>query len=166
MQEQKSNTKIDCIEITQKKADKWLRKLYDEGDKLRENFEKAFHAEKERMGKNEEFWALSPEERTYYIVFINDEPVLLAGINKFLNISSFTKIALENIFKGKGRYCVKELIEDVIVPKCKDVGRESSYVCIYTEKGKRTFEYLMKNLPEGVDEIEPTGNGFAIRVRL
>ena len=151
--------------INQEEANRWMRKLYDEGGELQENFERAFHEEKARKEKNKKYWALPSEERRYYIVYINNNAVLLAGINRHLNISSFAKVTKEREFKGKGRCCVKRLIEDILVDKCRDANKEAFSVnTLESRKGQEVFEYLMNNLPKSVRKIERTTVGFTLYI--
>lgn len=143
-------------ELTEGEADFWLKKLYALGGELLEDFRKAFHDEKSSFPPQ----ALPPEKRKYYMVYANGSEELLAGINsEHINISSFTKVVSKNKSKAKGRDCIRELIEKIVIIECKKKGK--TFFSVSTnEDGRRVFEYLKNNKPKGIKEIKsqpPTG---------
>jgi hypothetical protein len=136
-------------EITQE-ADTWLKQMYYSGGELLENLRKAFHAEKASDPPR----ALSQEKREYYMVYADQDAELLAGINsQSCDISSVAKVVPKDKSKARGRDCVRKLIEEILVNKCKIKGRDSFSV-VTNGDGKRVFEYLKKNLPKGIKEIK------------
>ncbi len=149
------NNVMICKEIDRIKADILMRKLPSD------NFYKAFHVERERKEANEQIWALPSGERIYYIVSIEEDDILLAGINNYLNLSSFAKVINEDKFRGMGRRCVKKLIEDVLVPRVKAEGRRVFYSNITSGDGKRVLDYLLSNLPDGISNINESSTGYS-----
>ncbi len=134
-------------EITEAEADRWLKYLYGSGGELRENLNKAFHGEKGNPPK-----AL-PAERIYYMAYAGGSEELLAGINaENFDISSLAKVVPKDKSKARGRDCVKKLIEEIIIIKCRNAHK--NYFCVRTNnEGKGVFEYLGANLPSGIREI-------------
>lgn len=155
---------LSVLQINRDEADSWLKKLDAEGGDLRYNFEIAFHAERGRKYKKETIWGLPPDEMTYYMVYRDRDAVLIAGINQNHDICAFAKVTNKKEFKSKGKYCVKKLIEDVLVPRCKVAAVNTSRAYAYTQRSIHIFEYLMGNLPKGINQIETSGDVFALYV--
>ncbi len=157
--------KIDPIK--QDDADRCLKKVYSSDKALFKNVEKAFQEERERRNRGERLWALPPSERSYYIVSINENDTLLAGIDvKALNISSFAKVTSDREFKCMGYFCVKKLIEDVLVDQVKNNKTIKTISANTWESpaGTRIFECLAHDLPKGIGSIEQTQVGFALHL--
>ncbi len=139
------------IELTQTEADKWLKTMFTAGGELLENLKKAFHEEKNNEPPN----ALSEEKRKYYMVYANNCEELLAGVNSMnCDISSLAKVVPKDRSKATGRDCVRKLIEIKVVDECRKIGRDSFSVAM-NKDGKRIFEYLMNNLPQGIRRVSP-----------
>lgn len=137
-------------EITQGEADAWLKQMYYSGGELLENLRKAFHAEKASDPPR----ALSKEEREYYMVYASRDAELLAGINsQSCDISSFANVVPKSKSKARGRDCVRKLIEEILVNKCK-IKVRGFFSVVTNEEGKLVFEYLKTNLPRGIKEIK------------
>lgn len=152
---------LSVLQINRDEADSWLKKL--DAD-LSYNFEMAFHTEKGKKYRKETIWALPPEEMTYYMVYRDRDAVLIAGINQNHDICAFAKVTNKKEFDSKGKYCVKKLIEDVVVPRCKTAEINTSRAYAYTKKSSHVFEYIMENLPKGIKLIETLGNVFALHI--
>jgi hypothetical protein len=143
-------------EITQGEADAWLKEMYYSGGELLENLRKAFHEEKASDPPR----ALSQEKREYYMIHAGQGAELLAGINsQSCDISSFAKVVPKSKSKAKGRDCVRELIEEILVKKCTAKVR-GFFSVVTNEEGKLIFEYLRKNLPKGIKEIKAQQPSF------
>lgn len=156
--------KLSVTAINRDEANLCLTEMDTGGEILRYNFEMAFHTEKDRKYNNELFWALPSEERTYYIVRMAGNPILIASTNEHLNIASFSKVTADEAFKSIGKYCVKKFIEEVVVHKCKASSKDTCSAYAYTQRSTHVFEYLMEYLPEGIKLIEISGNGVALYV--
>jgi hypothetical protein len=154
--------KYKIEQINQDQTNTLLKKLFDRC----KIFEKVFQAERDRKERGESIWCLPPEERSYFLVSVNGNNVLLAGINeKYSIISSIAKITSEGQFKGIGYFCVKKLIEDVIIDKVKAKNKKCIDVNTWeSAKGTNLFRRLMVDLPRGIIRIERTQFGFMLYV--
>lgn len=118
-----------------------------------ENFKEGFHEEKENMKE------LSSEKRIYYSVLQDNAPYLLVGINlnpasNVISISSFARIVSEP--KGMAADCIKELIEEKLVPMCGNSEPKKEVInARLTHGGYKVFKYLQgkDNIPKGVEKI-------------
>lgn len=127
------NTKIEYL--SQEQTDKIMKSL---PPTLLEGFREAFQDERDRMEKQEVIWALSPEHRQYYLVYLNELPYLLVGIEKYINISSFVRIVEEP--KGHASDCLKQLIEERLIPRCFNL--TPSKPVIYSRVNEGDARYL------------------------
>lgn len=150
--------------LSQKEAEDLRRVLSEEVIKM---IDEAFK-EEERNLPHYGWWALPPDKRIYYLVSLNGIPYLLVGINPnpaptMIYISSFSRVTQE--LKGRAPICLGRLIEDKLIPFCREQGKDSIKTRVTTEKGRRVLESLRTNLPRGVAEIRAGRHGvYTIRL--
>ncbi len=149
-------------EITQAEADQWLKQLFKNDDHVRQDAKISFHSEKEKLEKGEIVWALPEEERSYFIVSLDNQPVLLVGVNSQCGISSIMKVTAEKKFAGVGRCCLKEFIENKMVKLCKDRGKAAFGVHTATERSWRIFHDFISKPPRGIQTVEQYTAGFVL----
>jgi hypothetical protein len=133
------------------KADELMKSLPPE---FQEGFKIAFQSENERresQGRAGQ-WALSPEDRTYYLARVDATPYLLVGVNLHVNIASFLKITTQ--FQGFCQACLQRLIEQELVPESKKKNKPAMTMYGDSEEGYAGFRNLQKNLPAGIREIK------------
>jgi hypothetical protein len=137
------------------KADELMKSLPAE---FHEGFKIVFQSENERResqgraGK----WALPPEDWTYYLVRVDAMPYLLVGVNTRVSISTFLKITTQ--LPGFCQACLKQLIEQELVPECKKKNKPAITITMYgdSEEGYACFCQLQKNLPASIREKQIT----------
>jgi hypothetical protein len=151
--------------LSQKDADCIMKGLSGEalGD-----FKLGFHDESKSILKGKDHvWALplpeesakqtyNPDNRFYYLISFEGIPYLLVGINPtpidVINLSSFARIVSQP--KGKATVCLRKLIEDKLVPMCREKGKRAIFARIATDRGEKVFHRLRRELPKGIKEIE------------
>lgn len=129
--------------LSRQEADQLMKSLDMDGDYYR-NFYGAFHDERMRVHDRGQFWALSEEERSYFLV-----ESYLFGVNfqnpNLISISSFARI-LRATPSQKCAPCFKFLLQETLFPMCV-VQRKYCISAVLTEKGKTVFRELQKVLP-------------------
>jgi hypothetical protein len=138
----------DAIEILeQDKAQSWMERLFND-PVLQTDFKKVFQGEAQNSGAK----ALQPEQRLYFLILAAGTPELIAGIHPPSNgISSMLKLLPKERSKTCGRDCIRKLIEEVIVPKCRSAGQPCfSANAFASDDGRKVFRWLAANLPNGV----------------
>jgi hypothetical protein len=115
---------------------------------------------------------LSPDKRIYYLILLDKTPYLLVGINpnpsiNTVNISSFSRVAIEA--RGKAADCLRNLIENELVPLCQKEGREAIVTMTTTERGLKVIKNIKENLPKGIERItlnDKRGAGWSYIMEL
>jgi hypothetical protein len=142
--------------LSQEVADQLMKSLDADGAYFR-NFKDAFNDERRQVHDRSQLWALSEKERSYYLV----EPYLF-GINfqnpDLISISSFARI-LHATSSHTCASCLKLLVKETLFPIC--VAQDKRIInAALTEKGKRVFEELKKQL-HGVEIVVSQPYHFA-----
>lgn len=156
-------------ELSQKDADCIMKGL--SGEPL-EDFKLGFHDESKNILKGKDHvWALplpeesakqtyNPDKRIYYLISFEGIPYLLVGINPtpigLINLSSFARIVTQP--KGKATDCLRIVIQDKMVPMCRENGKGIIVARIATDRGEKVFHQLRRKLPKGIKEIEITNS--------
>lgn len=138
----------DAIEhLDQVTAQSWMDRIYCD-PALQDGFKKVFQEESRTGGAK----ALTPEQRLYFLISATRTPELIAGLHSTSNgISSMLKLQPKEKSKTCGRDCIRKLIEEVIVPRCRLIGQPSFSANAYaSDDGRRVFRWLAANLPNGV----------------
>jgi hypothetical protein len=138
----------DAIEpICRANAQDWLQRFFQDTNR-RYVVEKTFQQEVQ----GDSIRAFPEDQRLYFIVSAKGQPELLAGIHPPTNgISSILKIPEKEVSITRGRDCVRKLIENVIVPRCKSEGQPCfSANTFWSDDGTRVFRWLEKNMPQGI----------------
>ena len=147
----------------------------DEADvHLKKAFESSQFSGDIRISFQEEFSqdnisALPPNRRLYFLACASSSDELIAGIDSHtVNLSSFCKINTKEESLARGRDCVRKLIEQVIVPKCRESRKDHFSAMPATLRSLKLFEYLMapENLPFGISRIEYTHPTVLIKVTI
>jgi hypothetical protein len=134
---------LTITRLTQRDADALMKSL-DTNEAYYHNFYGAFHDERRQTIDRNIFWALSEEERSYYLI-----ESYLFGINfqnpTLISISSFARILNASPSQNCAT-CLKFLLQDVLFPIC--VAHNKNRVnAALTEKGRAVFEKLKEDLP-------------------
>lgn len=136
---------ITTHKITQAEANSLMENL--SGQAL-ENFNLGFHDEKDNILMKRKPIALSPEDRSYYLVRVKNIDYLLVGINlnpnKTANLSSYARITTRR--NVKAATCLKRLLEQELVPLCRSLGKERILSYAYTERSARVFASLLRSI--------------------
>ena len=151
--------------LSQEDADRIMKGL---SEKLLEDFKRGFHDEaKNILNGKDHVWALplpeeavpqsyNPDKRIYYLILFEKIPYLLVGINPtpidVMNLSSFARIVSQP--KGKATICLRKLIEDKLVPMCREKGKRAIFATIATDRSEKVFHRLRRELPKGIKEIK------------
>lgn len=147
--------KIETKELPQQEVDSLIKNL--SGEPL-QNFRKAFHAERENFDPKLT-WALPRNERIYYLALLQNTPYLLIGIHPhplpamphIINISSIARIALEP--RGKAADCFRVILEERLIPFCKNEGKRLMSARITTGRGLKVFEAICMEPPVHVINV-------------
>jgi hypothetical protein len=145
--------------LSQKQADRLMKDLKKSGGDAFQGFMISFEDERKKLTGADEtkgrsdavVWALTPEERTYYIVKYGKQPYLLIGVSHNDTISSLAKIS--SSLAGKGAECLKALLEEELVHKCYT---GVIYIEFSEDCDPRIHSLLLdlkNNLPEGIEKI-------------
>ena len=154
---------IRIRQIGQEEANRLLKRLY-----IVPEFTSAIGiAFKEEISSDGKTISALPETtRIYFLAEADGVPELIAGLHSSANnISSIAKLVKRTDAKTRGRDCVKKLIEEVIVGRCRDVGQPVFNVnTMESREGENMFLKLQKDLPKGINQITETQYGFALFV--
>ena len=134
---------MTITQLLQQDADTLMKSL-DMNEEYYRNFYAAFHDERRRVVDRNQIWALSKEERSYYLI-----ESYLFGINfqnpTLISISSFARV-LRTTPSHNCAGCLKCLLQDTLFPIC--VAQSKHHIsAALTENGKTVFEELKKDLP-------------------
>ncbi|HBR51337.1 MAG TPA: hypothetical protein DEA71_14785 [Nitrospira sp.] len=125
-----------------------------------QNVREAFHAEKANIDGGKPAWVLPRNERIYYVAQLQNEPYLLVGIHPnplprsphIVNISSLARVSSAS--KGKAAECLRTIIQEKLVPFCKQNGKSLIVTRIHTERGFKAFSALQSVRPCGISRVE------------
>lgn len=133
--------------IEQAEAQSWMERISSD-PALQDNFKKVFQDEAQNGSPK----ALQPERRLYFLIFATGTAELIAGVHPTSNgISSMLKLLPKEKAKSCGRDCVRKLIEEVIVPRCRSTGQPCfSANAFASDDGRKVFTWLGENLPNGI----------------
>jgi hypothetical protein len=151
-------------ELSEAAADSLRRSLRGE---CLENVKSAFTQEEDRLG-GQGSWPLPKDQRIYYLALLDGTPYLLAGINPgpsscSVNISSVARVVGEP--RGQATVCLRWLIEELLVPMCRGLGRSFIDAKITTERARRVFSSLASDRPKGIERIDLDGSSWRAFVR-
>lgn len=162
---------IQVAELSSREMDTLLRGLSCEG---LQNVREAFHAEKANIDGGKPTWALSRNERMYYVAQWQNDPYLLVGIHPnplpssphIVNISSLARVA--SAAKRNAADCLRTIIQEKLVPFCKQNGKTQIVARIHTERGLKAFRALQSVRPCGISsvEIEATRPDWSCTMRV
>lgn len=148
---------IQVAEVSSHELDVLLKGVSCEG---LQNVREAFHTEKANIDGGKSTWALSRNDRIYYVAQWQNDPYLLVGIHPnplpssphIVNISSLARVA--SAAKGKAADCLRTVIQEKLVPFCKQNGKSLIVARIHTERGLKAFRALQNVRPGGISSVE------------
>lgn len=148
---------IQVAELSSHETDALLRGLSCEG---LQNVREAFHTEKANIEGGKPAWALPRNDRIYYVAQCQNDPYLLVGIHPnplpssphIVNISSLARVA--SAAKGKAADCLRIVIQEKLIPFCKQNGKTLIVARIHTERGLKAFSALQSVRPGGISSVE------------
>ncbi|MDR4473641.1 MAG: hypothetical protein R3B11_03010 [Nitrospira sp.] len=162
---------IQVAELSSHETDALLRGLSCEG---LQNVREAFHTEKANIDGGKPTWALPRNDRIYYVAQWQNDPYVLLGIHPsplpgsphIVNISSLARVA--SAAKGKAADCLRSVIQEKLVPFCKQNGKTLIVARIHTERGLKAFRALQSVRPGGISsvEIEVTSPDWSCTMRV
>jgi hypothetical protein len=152
---------ITIHKIAQAEANSLMEQL--SGEAL-DNFKLGFHDEKDNIVMNIKPIALPQKDRSYFLIKVDTINYLLVGINlnpdKTLNLSSYARITTK--LNGKASSCLKQLIEQELVPLCHSLAKGRILSLAYTQRSTKVFEKLTRLQIKGVKDVKLNGNKLSV----
>ena len=148
---------IQVAELSSHETDALLKGLSCEG---LQNVREAFHTEKSNIDGGKPTWALLRSDRIYYVAQWQNDPYLLVGIHPnplpssphIVNISSLARVA--SVPKGKAADCLRTVIQEKLIPFCKQNGKTLIVARIHTERGLKAFRAIQSERPGGISIVK------------
>jgi hypothetical protein len=138
-------------QLSQEEADNLMRKLFEP----LENFKIAFQSESQNIRAGRPV-ALPTHERIYYLIKVQDYDFLFVGINPSYDdmflISSFARITAE--MKGHAEDCLKNLIEEKLVPMCQEKRKKFITCNAATQGSYNVFKKLKEKSIKGINWLK------------
>lgn len=130
-------------QLTQEEADT-LMKTLDVNKKYYQNFYDAFHGERTHLSNRDRPWALSEQERSYYLI-----ESYLFGVNfqhsDTIKLSSFARI-LPQTPHHRCASCLRHLLQHRLLPMCGAYNKRCISAAL-TKEGRVVFEELKQAFP-------------------